>query len=67
MKINYCPNCGKKISKKDSTQMPYGDADIKVGGKWRVGKTVGYDVYCTECDWSGNIEPDIMEAKNEKN
>jgi len=38
-----CPNCGKD----DLDLMPF-----------RKGESRGYDCYCFECEWSGDILPD---------
>lgn len=51
----YCPNCGAKLtrdfipfwndsSRRETPQDPY--------------KEIGYDTYCSNCDWSGDIIPD---------
>ena len=55
MKLNYCPNCGKRLRKTNEFQMPYG---LTADGPIR-----GYDVYCPKCKWSGMIEPDIIEKE----
>ena len=41
----YCPNCGAQLKDVQAIEDP------------RTG-ALGYDVYCDECGWSGEIWPD---------
>jgi hypothetical protein len=56
----YCPNCGEKlvrVSKKGLIWiMPMGDSYQKTHLKITT-----FDTYCDECEWSGNISPDVPE------
>ncbi|MBM3304265.1 MAG: hypothetical protein FJY76_04140 [Candidatus Aenigmarchaeota archaeon] len=46
-KLKFCPQCGKKLHKKD--QKPYTFTDVP-----RI--TTGFDVGCRNCKWFGTIE-----------
>ena len=56
----YCPNCSNKlvrISDKGSIWvMPMGDPYERIHIKITT-----FDVYCNECEWSGDIRPDVPE------
>jgi hypothetical protein len=53
-----CPGCGKefvRISDGKIWVMPYGNPK----GKEKFVVT-GFDCYCDNCEWSGNVEPDSL-------
>jgi len=52
-KPNYCPNCGFPLHGEHSAVAITSTED----------HATGYDCYCTNCDWSGDIWPDD-EAEN---
>lgn len=51
----FCPNCGTKLT--DNIQEYWADSSRKATVD-NPFKDVGYDCYCENCKWSGNIEPD---------
>lgn len=50
----YCPNCGEALPKGDRYAMPMYDD--------KSGDGV-YDVYCSACEWSGDIWPDAEQER----
>jgi hypothetical protein len=44
----HCPNCGKEFPSKKQHRMPVMN---NAGDQ-------GYDCYCPQCNWSGDIFPD---------
>jgi hypothetical protein len=46
---NYCPNCGQSIKEDELNAVAI--ASTK-------GNRTGYDCYCPNCEWSGDIWPD---------
>lgn len=54
MKPKYCPNCKKELG---DIQEYWSHSDwIETPDKPFYG--IGYDCYCKNCGWSGDIEPD---------
>ncbi len=51
--IKFCPNCGYKLPKELSKQLPFTNP---YNGDY------GYDIWCKNCEWGGEIYPyEIME------
>ena len=51
----FCPNCGAPLVRVSGTKiwvMPLGEKKDRVDT---------FDVYCNECEWSGNISPDSLD------
>ena len=66
----YCPGCGSVLVNRSGTRfwiMPYSTAKPPYTKKDGVAvlPVNGFDVYCNECEWSGDIEPDSLEIYNE--
>lgn len=57
----YCPNCGKEFSLTDEM----GRLSKAKYYKDQYDVTTGYDCYCALCGWSGNIEPDDENQRDE--
>lgn len=55
MKPKFCPNCGKK-----SLGNPQAFEAEETG---RFGQLTGYDCYCRNCHWSGDVLPDFETVK----
>ncbi|MEX0569484.1 MAG: hypothetical protein Q6363_010085, partial [Candidatus Njordarchaeota archaeon] len=47
----YCPNCGKPLK---NIKMVLSREENKI--------TIIYDVFCHECEWSGDISPDEVHS-----
>lgn len=61
MKPIYCPNCGKPIT----DYVSYWVNSDWIGTPENPFYGIGYDCYCKNCQWSGEIESDIdMEIKH---
>jgi predicted nucleic-acid-binding Zn-ribbon protein len=45
-----CPNCGSANIHVQEMQSPYETSEL-------------FDVYCRDCEWSGDISPDIPLSK----
>lgn len=62
---HYCPNCGKPLSSIQS----YWDDSSRPSTPENPFRGIGYDCYCDDCHWSGDIIPDkdrgIIEKRNE--
>lgn len=56
----YCPNCGERFVRVSDKGliwvMPMGDPYEQIHLKITT-----FDVYCNECEWSGDIRPDVPE------
>ena len=55
----YCPNCREpliRVSRGKVWIAPMGEPFEKI--HFRL---TGFDVYCNECEWSGDISPDVLE------
>ena len=55
----YCPNCGERLVR-------INDGNVWVapmGEPYEIFflKITTFDVYCGECEWSGDISPDVPE------
>lgn len=51
----FCPSCGAKLLRISGTKiwiMPLGERENRVDT---------FDVYCDECEWSGDISPDSLD------
>lgn len=53
----YCPNCGKQLQEKEVRVVFWADSSRKETPKDPY-KGLGYDTYCPNCEWSGDIIPD---------
>ena len=59
---HFCPNCGEPMSKPIS----FWDDSSRESTVEHPFKGVGYDCYCSECHWSGDITPDVDQGIVEK-
>ena len=50
----FCPNCGESLP-----EGPYGAQPYTYPGESGEGAIEGWDCCCSECGWSGDIEPDL--------
>lgn len=53
IKPKYCPHCGARLVDDHGWIQAYLD-------NYDISRVQGYDCYCDNCTWSGNIEPDTM-------
>jgi hypothetical protein len=51
---HYCPNCGEHLNK----PITYWADSSRPSTPENPFRSIGYDCYCENCHWSGNIEPD---------
>lgn len=55
---NYCPNCGETLPQTEIHRMPFWVDSGRRETPKNPFKGIGYDSFCPNCSWSGDIIPD---------